>query len=518
MKNVKGILTNSVGGGAIIIAIFSILSRLLGLLRDRLLTKNFGASEVLDAYYAAFRLPDLVFNTLVLGALSSAFIPIFLEVYSRNKKEAWLVANSVLNILFIIILFFVIVFFVLAPLLINLIVPGFNLETKILTLKLTRVMLIGILFFTFSNVVSSILNSFRRFFAFSIAPVMYNLGIISGILFFVPNIGPIGLAWGVVFGSFLHLLSQLPSLFQTGYHWQPSFNWLNPAVRKIGFLMLPRCFGLAISQFNLIVTTLIASTLISGTIAIYNLAFNLVSFPINIFGTALAVAVFPVFSRSLVDGQKDLFIHHFSKTFRRILYLIIPTTVIFILLKTQIVYLIFKVGKFGLKDTILTAQTLCYFSISLFAQSLIPVLARAFYAKKDTITPVKIAVLGLVTNLIGCLILGPKMGVAGLALAFSLSSIINFLLLFIIFKKEVGDLDDKRIFRSSFKIVCLSILMAFIIQFVKQQTIFLINPQTFLGNLIQFLAAFLIGGLTYFILSLIFECEEIWVIKKYLKF
>jgi putative peptidoglycan lipid II flippase len=518
LAKTRYLLSNSVGGGAIIIAIFSILSRLIGLFRDRLLTANFGAGEILDAYYAAFRLPDLVFNTLVLGALSSAFIPIFLEVYSKNKEEAWSVANSVLNILFVIILIFVIVFFIFAPILVNLIVPGFNKETKNLTIQLTRIMLIGILFFTLSNVVSSILNSFRRFFAYSLAPVMYNLGIIFGILFFVPRVGPIGLAWGVVFGSFLHFLSQLPSLFHSGYHWQPNFDWLNPAVRKIGFLMLPRCFGLAISQFNLIVTTLIASTLISGTIAIYNLAFNLVSFPINIFGTSLAVAVFPVFSKSLVDGQKDLFIHHFSKTIRRILYLIIPTSVVLILLRAQIVRLILGVGKFDWQDTFLTAQALGYFSISLFAQSLIPVLARAFYAKKDTITPVKAAVVGLIVNIVGCLILGPKMGVAGLALALSFSSIINLLLLFIILKKQVGNLDEKRILRSTLKIVCLSFLMALAIQFVKYQIVSLVNMQTFLGVLIQFLVASLIGGIFYFILSLIFEYEEVWIIKRYLKF
>lgn len=517
LQRTKHLLFNSVGGGAVIIAVFSILSRLVGLLRDRLLTANFGASEILDAYYAAFRLPDLVFNTLVLGALSSAFIPVFLEVWSKNKDEAWQVANSVINILFTVILFFAIIFFIFAPFFINLIVPGFKSGMKILTVQLTRIMLIGILFFTLSNVVGSILNSFRRFFAWSLAPVMYNLGIIAGILFFVPKIGPIGLAWGVVFGSLMHYLVQLPSLYQTGYHWQPVFTYTHSAVKKIGFLMIPRCFGLAIGQFNLIVTTLVASGLMVGTIAIYNLAFNLISFPVNIFGTSLALAVFPVFSKTLIDGQRDIFIHHFSKTVRRILYLIIPTTVIFILLRAQIVRLILGVGKFDWQDIILTARALGYFSISLFAQSLIPVLARAFYARQDTVTPVKAAIVGLIINIIGCLILGPRMGAAGLALAFSLSSIINLFLLFIILKKQIGDLDQKRILRSTFKIVCLSIIMAIIIQLVKYQVASLVNMQTFMGILIQFLSAGVFGGLIYFILSLIFSVEEIEIVRKYLK-
>ncbi|MGC9048993.1 MAG: murein biosynthesis integral membrane protein MurJ, partial [Patescibacteria group bacterium] len=318
--------------------------------------------------------------------------------------------------------------------------------------------------------------------------------------------------------SLLHYLVQLPSLYQTGYRWQGVFDYFHPAVKKIGLLMLPRCFGLAIGQFNLIVTTSIASGLMAGTVAIYNLAFNLISFPINIFGTSLAVAVFPVFSKSLVDGQKDLFVHYFSKTVRRILYLIIPTTVIFILLRTQIVRLILGAGEFDWQDTILTAQALGYFSISLFAQSLIPVLARAFYAEQDTLTPVKIAVVGFLINLFGCLILGPKMGVSGLALAFSISSIINLLLLFVILKQQAGDLDQQRILRSTLKIVCLSLLMAGIIQFSKYQIAPLVNMQTFFGVLIQFLGAVLAGSLFYLIFSLIFKFEEILVIRKYLKF
>ncbi|MDD2647149.1 MAG: murein biosynthesis integral membrane protein MurJ [Patescibacteria group bacterium] len=514
LKKIKILLFSSVAGGAIIIATFSVLSRLIGLLRDRLLTGTFGAGQILDAYYAAFRLPDLVFNTLVLGALSSAFIPVFLSIWHKDKEEAWKVANSILNILLVLIFVFVIILFVAAPTLVNLFVHGFSPETRALTTNLTRIMLFSILFFTISNVAGSILNSFRRFLAFSLSAIMYNLGIIFGIVIFTPRLGPIGLAWGVLLGAVLHFLIQVPALLKVGYRWRPGFNYREPNVKKIGLLMLPRSFGLAISQLNETVTTFIASGLVVGTVSIYNLAFNLISFPINIFGTSLATSVFPVFSQAIINNDHELFVYHFSKTVRRVLYFIIPTTIIFILLRVQIVRLIFGTGRFNWENTILTAQTLGFFSLSLFAQSLIPVFARSFYARHDTRTPVKTAVIGFILNIILCFILGPIMGPAGLALALSISSTINLIMLFIILKERMGGLDQKNIFRSFLKIIIMSLAMAVFIQLFKNIMGGLVNMQTFLGVFLQSLIAGLVGVAIYFILSLLFKCQEVETVKR----
>jgi putative peptidoglycan lipid II flippase len=515
LKKIKYLLFGSVGGGAIIIATFSIISRLIGLLRDRLLTGAFGAGQILDAYYAAFRLPDLVFNTLVLGALSSAFIPVFLSIWHKNKEEAWKTANSVLNILLVLIFIFVIILFIAAPTLVNIFVHGFSVETRALTTSLTRIMLFSILFFTVSNVAGSILNSFRRFLAFSLSAIMYNLGIIFGIVFLSPRLGPIGLAWGVLVGAALHLLIQLPALLQAGYRWRPNFNYREPNVKKIGLLMLPRSFGLAISQLNETATTFIASGLMVGTVSVYNLAFNLISFPINIFGTSLATSVFPVFSQALINNDHELFIYHFSKTVRRVLYFIIPTTIIFILLRVQIVRLVFGTGRFNWQNTILTAQTLGFFSLSLFAQSLIPVFARSFYARHDTRTPVKTAVIGFILNIILCFILGPIMGSSGLALALSISSTINLLMLFVILKKRTGGLDQKNIFKSFLKIIAMSLIMAVFIQIFKNIIGSMVNMQTFLGVFLQSLIAVLGGIIIYFVLSLLFKCQEVELFKRF---
>ncbi|MDD3102318.1 MAG: murein biosynthesis integral membrane protein MurJ [Patescibacteria group bacterium] len=508
-------LESTVAGGAIIIALFSILSRLLGLLRDRLLSAHFGAGKILDAYYAAFRLPDLVFNTLVLGALSVAFIPVFLEYFAKDKKEAFKVANSLLNILLTAILFLVVVFFIFAPVLTKLMVPGFDLETRLLTIKLTRIMLISILFFTISNIAGSILNSFKKWLAYSLASIMYNLGIIFGIVFLVKKMGFVGLAWGVVLGAFLHLLIQIPSLFKTGYRPQFIFNWRHPAVKKISVLMLPRCFALGIRQFNLIATTFIASSIAVGAVAVYNLAFNLVSFPIGIFGVSLALAVFPVLSQSFIDGDKALFTHQISKTIRRILYLIIPATALFIILKTQIVRLILGTGAFSQQDIILTAQALAWFSISLFSESLIPVFARAFYAIQDTKTPTIIAAVSFVINIIGCIIFGHLMKISGLALAFSISSVINIGLLYFYLNKKIGDFGKKEIFLSFGRIIFVSLAMASFVQIISHKMALLLNLQTFTGVLIQSTCALIGGILFYLIITFILQFPEVEIVHQF---
>ncbi|MDD4996156.1 MAG: murein biosynthesis integral membrane protein MurJ [Patescibacteria group bacterium] len=504
----------TVTGGAIIIALFSILSRLLGLLRDRFLSSTFGAGQILDSYYAAFRLPDLIFNTLVLGALSSVFIPVFIKYWHQDEKEAWRITNGVLNILFLIISCLAIILFFLSPFLVNYMVPGFSQEAKNLTISLTKIMLLSTLFFTLSNVAGSVLNSFRRFLSYSLAPIMYNLGIIFGILFLTKKIGYVGLGWGVVLGALLHFLIQIPALVKTGYRWQPVLNFFHPAIKKISVLMLPRCFGLAISQFNFIVTTLIASSLTIGAVAIYNLAFNLVNFPVSIFGISLAISIFPLLSQCFIEDKKTFFVKYFSQTVRKIIYLIIPTTVLILSLRAQIVRLILGAGVFTWRDTILTAQTLGWFSVSLFAQSLIPVFARAFYATQDTKTPVKAAMVSFFINIIACLIFGNLMGVGGLAFAFSLSSIVNLILLYFYFDKKITKLPDKEIMTSVIKISLISFLMAIIIQAVKYLIGPLVNMQTFIGVLLQTFFAALFGFIFYLTTTLAFKFEEVGVITQ----
>ncbi|MFA7662574.1 MAG: murein biosynthesis integral membrane protein MurJ [Patescibacteria group bacterium] len=512
LKKILHKLNNSIAGGAIIIAVFSVLSRLLGLVRDRFLASNFGAGDVLDVYYTAFRLPDLVFNTLVLGALSVAFIPVFLEYWHKDKEEAWKIANSILNVLLVIILVIGGIFFIFTKELVTYIIaPGFDFAKQQMTIELTRIMLASIVFFTVSNIFSSILNSFKRFIAYGLAPVMYNLGIIFGIVCLVPKFGYQGLAYGVLVGSILHLLVQVPAVLKTGFRWRIDFKIKHPAVLKMGILMLPRTFALAIGQVNKLVITIIGSTLAAGTIAVYNLADNLQSVPTGIFAIPLAVACFPYLSESVAKNDQSNFGIHFSVTFRRILFLIIPATVFVFLFRAQIVRLILGTGQFSWQDTHLTLATLGYFSVSLFAQALIPLLARSFYAFQDTKTPVYISLISVFLNIGLAIWLGKSFGAPGLALAFSISTIINFVLLLGFLKKKKIWLDLPKIVNSTFKIIILSVVTGIVIQGMKTISGNWVDMQRFWGVLTQFVVASIVGGGIYLGLALFIKMDEVAV-------
>lgn len=505
---IKNKLFTTIIGGAIIIAFFSLLSRILGLLRDRLLFSTFGAGDVLDTYYAAFRLPDLIFNTLVLGALSAAFIPVFLEYWHKDKEQAWKIANSVLNIMLVVLLALGLLGFYFAPEIVSMIAPGFDLEKRLVTAELTRIMLIGIIFLGLSNIASSMLNAFKRFTAFAIAPVMYNIGIITGIIVLVPIIGVQGLAWGVVLGAFLHFFIQLPALSKLGFKYSFCLNWRMRGVWKIGALMLPRTFGLAINQINQVVNTAIGSTLTIGSVAIFNAANNLQTVPIGIFAIPIALAYFPLFSEAWVKKDTDQLIHAFSKAMRRILFIAIPSSIFIILLRAHIVRLVLGAGAFDWTDTILTARTLSFFAISLFAQSLIPLIARMFYALQDTKTPVIASAVSLALNIYLSIKLSMIMGVAGLGLGFSIASIVNVLVLWLLLRKRLGDLDDRKVFKSIMKISLFSIIAGWAMYGILFAIAPFVDTHTGLVLLLQAGAAGVVGVAIYLGLAKIMRLYE----------
>lgn len=513
LKNLLNKLQASILGGAIIIGAASIASRLIGLVRDRMLASTFGAGDVLDTYYAAFRLPDFIFNILVLGALSSSFIPIFLQYWHSQdgdrRAEAWRITNTVLNLLLVTLVGFSIVAFLLAPWLMHWLVPGFSAEKREATTLLTRIMLGSIIFFGVSNVLSGLLNSFRRFLAFSLAPIMYNVGIIFGIYVLVPRWGSAGLAIGVVLGAATHMLVQLPTAWRLGwrYRWHIDFN--HPGVKKIWRLMIPRTLGLAVVQINQMITNVIASTLAVGSVAVFNLADNLQSFPINVFGVSLAVSAFPVFSRAFAEQDTVGFVGHFSESFRRILYLIIPASIAILLLRAQIVRLILGTGNFNWTDTVLTAQTLGIFAVSLFSESLIPLMARSFYAFHDTKTPVLISGIAVALNVSLGFWLSRSFGIIGLVSGFAIASILNMMLLLATLRVRFGDLDDIKIIRSTVKIIFGSIVLGGVIQIMKYAIAPMVDMHTFFGVLIQTVVALVAGGLAYLLITMAMKSDEI---------
>jgi len=506
---------NSIAVAAVLVAVSSLVSRLLGILRDRILAGQFGASSQLDIYYAAFRIPDLLFNLIVLGALSAGFIPIFSGLIKNFKEpkntaensEAWLLASNVINILSVFLLVLSAIGMIFAPSLVRLITPGFSAESQLATANLTRVMFLSPIFLGISGVLGGILQSFRRFFIYSLAPILYNLGIIIGALFFSKEWGLNGLAYGVVLGAFLHMVIQIPAVKMLGYNHNWKIDWKDLATRRIGRLMIPRTMSLAITQIDLLVTTIIASGLAAGSLSIFNLANNLQSFPVGIFGVSFAIAAFPILAQSAFDLKK--LEASFSSTLRQILFFVIPATVFLITLRAQIIRVILGTGAFNWQDTILSMNTLAFFAISLFAQASIPLLVRVFYARHNSKTPFYLGIFTVAADVILCLLFSRTMGVAGLALAYSISSILNFILLWGWLHFKVGDLGIAKISLAALKFSASAVGAGMVIQLMKIVVWPFIDMTTFLGVFIQLGVSATFGVLTYGLLCYLFGSEEL---------
>lgn len=520
--------SKSIMSAAFVITASGLASRLLGLLRDRMLASHFGAGDIMDVYYAAFRIPDLIYNFIVLGALSAAFIPVFSSLISKEKNiedepekrmndnnDAQKLVNGMLNISIFFIIVIALIMAIFTPILVKFVTPGFSPEKNEMVVLFTRIMFLSPLFLGISGIFGGVLTSFRRFIIYSLAPIFYNLGIILGIFFFVDFWGPIGLAWGVVLGAALHMLIQYPAVRNLGFRYKYIFceSFRDANIKRVFFLMIPRMMGISINQINLFVITIFASTLAGGSLAIFNFAQNLQSVALGIFGVSFAIAVFPVLSSLAAQEDKDKFIDTFSGTFRQIIFFVVPMSVFIFVLRAQIVRVVLGSGKFDWEDTILTFECLGVFVFSLFAQSTIPLLARAFYALHDTKNPFYIALATEIVNIFLVLMLIDKFKVIGLAVAFSAASILQMILLFIFLRKKLKSLDEKNIVVSFSKVFLVSILTGAVIQLSKTKVALLVDIDTFVGIFLQLFISLAIGIFIFSLASYAVKLEEFFNFK-----
>ncbi len=507
----------SVSTNALIIGFFSVVSRILGLLRDRLLASHFGAGDVLDAYYAAFKLPDFIFNIFILGALSSAFIPVFIEARKhQGESMAWQITNTVLNFLLLVMSILCLLSIIFAPLFVPVLTPGFSLAKQALTINLTRLMMVAIIFLAVSNLFGAVLNSYKRFIAYGLAPVLYNIGIILGLFILVPFFGPSGLAGGVLLGAILHTACQLPTIRRLGWRWGLKFFLADYYFQKIIRLMIPRTLGLAVYSINQLVITYFASLLASGSLAAFVLATNLQSFPINVFGVSLAIAVFPIFSESFANNKKQELIEHLANSLKRVLFFTIPLSVLFLVLRAQVVRIILGSGNFDWGDTINTANVFAFLSLSLVAESLLPLIARAFYAQHDTKTPVMVSILSVFLNLTLATFLIKPLGISGLAIAYVSSTIINFLILTYLLSKRLSYMNAKSIVNSGWQMLQASLLAGMVCYGILHLLAPLVDMHSFAGIFIQGVSAGLAGLLTYLFVAHKLKIQEVCFVKKYL--
>lgn len=476
-----------------------IVSDVLGLARNVAISYQFGTSADVDAYLAAFRVPDFIFNLLAGGALASAFLPPFTKHLAANDvRGAWRLASQVINLVFVVTAAICIVAALLAdPIVHYLVAPGFSPAEQQLTANLMRLMLLTPIIFSVSGIVMGILNAHQHFLLPAAAPSMYNLGIVIGALVFAPHFGVYGLAFGVVLGALLHLGIQVPWLLRAHIPYTRSLGWADASVRSVVRLMIPRAIGSGAVQLNFWVNTVLASLLPIGSLAALNYAFLILLLPEAVIAQAIGTVLFPTFARLVAEQKHDELRRAFSTVFRGVLFFAVPSSVGLYLLRTPIIALLFQRGDFTADSTAQTALALQFFAIGLFAHSGLEILTRAFYALHDTATPVKIGVASVVVNIILSVLLIQSFAQGGLALANSLATIAEMFVLLWLLRPRLDGVDGRTILISGLKIVLGSAVMGVSLWWTKMQlesqSVWLIVPVTLVvGAVIYLLAMWLL--------------------------
>ncbi|MEP7081806.1 MAG: murein biosynthesis integral membrane protein MurJ [Chloroflexota bacterium] len=434
---------------SLVLTAAALASRLLGWIRLLVIGSQFGASSELDAYFAAFRIPDAIFQLVVAGALSAALIPVFSSYRARGQEaEAWRLASSVINLVMIALSVLSLLMAILAPVLVPIVAPGFDEPTTELTIRLTRIMLISPVLIGMGAVVTGILNSYQQFTVPSIAPLLYNLAIIGAAIFLAPIFGVEGLAIGVALGSLAHLLVQLPNLARVGHRYKPTIDLSHPGVRRVVWLMGPRMLGLASGQVNFLVSTVLASGLAAGSLAVYNYAFQLSQLPVGVIGVGVAVALFPTLSQDAAMGRIGEIRRQVANAVRVLVFVAAPLTAIMVVLREPLTSVFYQYGLFSQAATEQTAITLLFFAVGLGGHIVVHTLTRAFYAMQDTRTPVTWAIVAVAVNVPLMVWLVGPMGVPGLALALSISSSLEVIGLLWSLRRRIDSVEGSAIARS----------------------------------------------------------------------
>lgn len=503
--------SKSVVGAAAIVGMLSFASRIVGLMRDRILLGHFGAGSTLDAYYAAFRLPDLLFSLLVVGSLSAGFIPIFTRYWHNplQKKRAWEFANNALNAIGIVMAAACATLFVFADPLSELMAPGFDAVQRGLVADNTRVMLLAQFVLALSVVYGSVLQGMKRFLLFSLAPIFYNVGIIAGALWLTPVLGPIGLAWGVVLGAFLHFLVQLYGVLDAGYRYKPHLSRKDSDLRDLARLTGPRMLGVAVNQVSFVALTVLATTLAVGSVTVFQVAYNIQFFVVGIVGVSYAIAAFPALSEAIEARDTKRFIGTFEHSIRHVLFFSVPLALLFLVLRAQIVRVVAGAGLFGWADTIRAADTLAFFTLSFAPQCAVYILARGFFALRDTTTPLTMGVVSAVLSFVSGLYFARQFGVTGMAIGFTVGAFANCVLLWVSLRQRMGTLHESSILKSLYVISTAGIGCALTIQFLKPLIVRVIPLDTFLGVLFQGLVAGGAGLVVYVAVCRVLKSREL---------
>ncbi len=438
IEKIKRYLLGSVfRKGASLLTFLTLGSYVLGLARDMLFAHFFGASRMLDIYNAAFIIPDLILNIFVASALSAAFIPMFTHLYASGEEdEADKVATTMLYAAPVTMLFLAIPAFIFMPQLSSWVAPGFSGQEKDLLILMSRLMLLSPIIFAVSNTLGNILVSYEKFFGYGLSPVLYNLGIIAGIPL-TAAMGPFGLIVGTLCGAFLHLLVRVVAIFESRFRQKFPVDIRDKNFLKILKLMLPRMAGQPVEQITFFVFTSMASTLAAGSIAVLNFARNFESVPVSIFGISFATVIFSSLSKKAALKDREGFLRHLKETSKALALVSIVSALFYIFFGQFVIRIFLGGGRFTNADVIRTAQVLAILSIGIPAESFIHLLVRAFYALKDTWTPILVSIPGLLLIIILSKLLLPTLALNALAISYFLASTLEAIILFLILRKRI---------------------------------------------------------------------------------
>jgi putative peptidoglycan lipid II flippase len=454
-----------------VVSVATSISRVLGLIRDMVIASFFGAGMITDAFFIAFTIPNLLRRLLGEGSLTVSFVPVYTEYLTHRPHEAPRVIHTTATVAAALLLVLTALGIALATWIVTIQVPGWKDPALIkLTVLMTRICFPYLFFIGLVALAMGILNSHRHFAAPSLAPCLLNISIIACVIFLSPRIYPpiITAALGVFLGGLTQLLLQLPFLRAKGITFKIDFDLRHPALRRIARMMAPMVMGIAVFQLNQVVNRLLASFLPKGSVSYLYYADRIFEFPLGLFPIALGVAVLPSFSRLVTQGKMEEFKDGVNFALRIILLITVPAMVGLIILRVPIINLIFQQGAFTYHSTLMTAQALLCYSLSIWAFGGINVLTRAFYAFEDAKTPVKIAIIALVANFLAGIILMHPLQHAGLALASSISATVNVSLLAYFFHHKTAGLRWRELISTLYKIALAIIPMALVALVVER--------------------------------------------------
>jgi putative peptidoglycan lipid II flippase len=420
-------------------------NKFLAIGRQVVVAQTFGTGADYDAFVAAFRLPDILFMLISGGALGTAFIPVLTERLARRAPTdpaGWQLTSAVLNALLVVVMCLAVVLAVFAPLLVRwLVAPGFAPEIQALTANLMRLTLISTIIFSASSLAGAVLHTRQHFILPALAPLVYNLGIMAGAIFFAGSLGVYGLILGAILGAAGHLLIQVPGLLRHGFTYRPVFAWADADLRQIVRLMGPRVLNIGVIQINFVVMFNLASFLGEGSVSALDYGWDLMQMPQTIIGSAIGIVLFPTMAQLAAQGDIAGLRRTMAQTLRIILALAVPATVGLMVLGRPIIQVMFERGQFGPDSTTAVYQSLQFWALALVAHSVLEVVNRVFYAQKDTLTPFLSSVVSMVINLGLALALYQPLRAGGLAMSNAVAVSVEVLIMLVIAHRRMAGVE-----------------------------------------------------------------------------